>query len=43
LFDAVVKAITADSLVVLQEVNDPLSLQKQRERRKTLRVVEEVK
>jgi Tfp pilus assembly protein PilP len=42
LFDAVVKAITADSLVVLQEVNDPLSLQKQRERRKTLRV-EEVK
>jgi Tfp pilus assembly protein PilP len=42
-FDAVVKAITADSLVVLQEVNDPLSLQKQRERRKTLRVAEEVK
>ncbi len=42
-YDAVVKAITADSLVVLQEVNDPLSLQKQRERRKTLRVVEEVK
>ena len=42
-FDAVVKAITANSLVVLQEVNDPLSLQKQRERRKTLRVAEEVK
>jgi Tfp pilus assembly protein PilP len=42
-YDAVIKAITADSLVVLQEVNDPLSLQKQRERRKTLRVVEEVK
>ncbi len=42
-FDAVVKTITADSLVVLQEVNDPLSLQKQRERRKTLRVAEEVK
>jgi hypothetical protein len=43
MYDAVVKAITADSLVVLQEVNDPLSLQKQRERRKTLRVAEEVK
>ncbi len=42
-FDAVVKAITPDSLVVLQEVNDPLSLQKQRESRKTLRVAEEVK
>ena len=42
-YDAVIKAITADSLVVLQEVNDPLSLQKQRERRKTLRVAEEVK
>jgi Tfp pilus assembly protein PilP len=42
-YDAVIKAITADSIVVLQEVNDPLSLQKQRERRKTLRVVEEVK
>jgi len=42
-YDAVIKAITADSLVVLQDVNDPLSLQKQRERRKTLRVVEEVK
>ncbi len=43
LYDAVVKAITPASLVVLQEVNDPLSLQKQRERRKTLRVAEEVK
>ncbi len=42
-YDAQIKAITTDSIVVLQEVNDPLSLQKQRERRKTLRVVEEVK
>jgi Tfp pilus assembly protein PilP len=42
-YDAVVKSITTDSLVVVQEVNDPLSLAKQRERRKTLRVVEEVK
>ncbi len=43
LFDGVVKSITADSVVVVQEVNDPLSLAKQREVRKTLRVVEEVK
>lgn len=42
-FDGVVKAITADSLVALLEVNDPLSLTKQREVRKMLRVVEEVK
>ena len=41
--DGVVKAITADSLLILQEVNDPLSLTKQREIRKTLRAVEEVK
>jgi hypothetical protein len=43
LADGVIKAITADSLLILQEVNDPLSLTKQREIRKTLRVVEEVK
>jgi Tfp pilus assembly protein PilP len=43
LADGVIRAITADSLVILQEVNDPLSLTKQREIRKTLRVVEEVK
>jgi hypothetical protein len=41
--DGVVKAITADSMLILQEVNDPLSLTKQREIRKTLRAVEEVK
>jgi len=41
--DGVVKAITADTMVILQEVNDPLSLTKQREIRKTLRAVEEVK
>ncbi len=41
--DGVVKAITADSLLILQEVTDPLSLTKQREIRKTLRAVEEVK
>jgi Tfp pilus assembly protein PilP len=43
LLDGTVKAITADSLVVLQEVNDPLSLVKQRELRKRLRVAEDVK
>jgi hypothetical protein len=41
--DGVIKAITADSMLILQEVNDPLSLTKQREIRKTLRAVEEVK
>ena len=41
--DGVVKAITPDSMLILQEVNDPLSLTKQREIRKTLRAVEEVK
>jgi hypothetical protein len=43
LADGVVRAITGDSVLILQEVNDPLSLTKQREIRKTLRVVEEVK
>jgi Tfp pilus assembly protein PilP len=41
--DGVVKAITANSMLILQEVSDPLSLTKQREIRKTLRAVEEVK
>ena len=41
--DGVVKAITVDSMLILQYVNDPLSLTKQREIRKTLRAVEEVK
>ena len=35
--------IAADSVLILQEVSDPLSLAKQREVRKTLRAVEEVK
>lgn len=37
LVDGVVKEITADSLVIVQDVNDPLSVTKQREVRKTLR------
>ena len=41
--DGVIKQITPQGLVVLQEVNDPLSLVKQREVRKNLRSAEEGK
>ena len=41
--DGVVKQITPQGIVVLQEVNDPLSLVKQREVRKNLRSAEEGK
>jgi Tfp pilus assembly protein PilP len=37
LLDGIVKAITAQAIVILQEVNDPLSIIKQREIRKALR------
>ena len=43
LLDGVVRAITADTLICLQDVNDPLSLTKQREVRMTLRAVTEAK
>jgi Tfp pilus assembly protein PilP len=43
LLDGSVKAITADTLVCLQDVNDPLSLTKQREVRMTLRAVTDAK
>ena len=43
LLDGTVKAITSDSIIVLQEVTDPLSLVKQRELRKSLRVTEDIK
>jgi Tfp pilus assembly protein PilP len=43
LLDGLVKAITADTLICLQDVNDPLSLTKQREVRMTLRAVTEAK
>lgn len=43
LADGVIRQITANSVVILQEVNDPLSLEKQREVRKLLRGGEEVK
>ena len=41
LFDAVVKTITAEGVVFLQEVNDPLSLAAEREVLRTLRGPEE--
>jgi Tfp pilus assembly protein PilP len=43
LFDGVIRTITAQAVVILQEVNDPLSLEKQREVRKFLRGGDEVK
>ena len=43
LADGSVRAITADTLVLMQDVNDPLSATKQREVRKTLRVPVEQK
>jgi hypothetical protein len=43
LLDGTVKAVTAEGLVILQEVNDPLSLVKQKEVRKVLRGLEEGK
>jgi Tfp pilus assembly protein PilP len=43
LSDGTVRSITADSMVILQQVNDPLSLEKQREVRKLLRQTEEAK
>lgn len=43
LLDGTVKAVTAQGLVILQEVNDPLSLVKQKEVRKGLRASDEGK
>ena len=43
LADGVVRQVTSREVVILQEVNDPLSLDKQREVRKLLRGGEEVK
>lgn len=37
LFDGVVKQVLIDAVIFTQEINDPLSLQKQREVRKTMR------
>jgi Tfp pilus assembly protein PilP len=43
LLDGTIKTITPQGLIVLQEVNDPLSLVKQREVRKLLRSLEDAK
>jgi type IV pilus assembly protein PilP len=43
LADGTIKTITQQGLVVIQEVNDPLSLVKQREVRKLLRSLEDAK
>ena len=43
LFDAAVKAVTPEAVVFVQQVSDPLSLVKQREIRKPLRISEEAK
>lgn len=43
LADGVVRSVNATSVVILQEVKDPLSLEKQREVRKFLRGGDEVK
>jgi Tfp pilus assembly protein PilP len=43
LFDGTVRTITPDAVVIQQQVTDPLSLEKQREVRKPLRLQEEGK
>ena len=43
LFDGVVRSISQDAMVLFQHVNDPLSLEKEREVRKQLRQIEEAK
>ncbi len=43
LADGVVKTVTPQGLIVVQEINDPLSVQKQREVRKLLRSLEDAK
>jgi hypothetical protein len=43
LLDGTVRSVTADSVVILQSVKDPLSLETQREVRKRLRSTDEAK
>jgi type IV pilus assembly protein PilP len=43
LLDGVIRSVTPDGIVIMQEVNDPLSLVKQREVRKGLRTAEDGK
>jgi Tfp pilus assembly protein PilP len=41
LYDGTVRAVTADAMFVLQDINDPLSVQKKREVKKLLRPAQE--
>jgi len=43
LFDGTVKAVTADAIIILQNVSDPLSLAKKREVKKLLRPAQEAR
>ena len=43
LLDGTIKSVTPQGLIVIQEVNDPLSLVKQREVRKLLRSLEDAR
>ena len=43
LFDGSIRGITNNAMVLMQDINDPLSLEKQREVRKVLRQGDEVK
>ena len=43
LLDGAIRTITADTVVILQRVNDPLALESEREVRKVLRKTEEAK
>ena len=43
LLDGVIRSVTPQGLVIVQDVNDPLSLVKQREVRKGLRAAEDAK
>ena len=43
LLDGTVRTITQNAIVILQQVNDPLSLEKQREVRKTIRQADEAR
>ena len=43
LLDGTIRSITPNAMVILQQVSDPLSLEKQREVRKTIRQADEAK
>jgi len=43
LMDGTVKAVTTQGLIIVQDINDPLSIERQREVRKLLRSLEDAK